>query len=251
MPDGNTPTLLELVAILDRLDDIPVAYQVREGRLKLHQKMACSAKLKGQVETHSEDLATICADYTYTCAKCKGIIRSTMVTTAEGDVYWHSWCSGPLPLPVKNKVAQTDRTSEPISNRAQILKDLRRRGIEFRLTPNGMQFRDCNDVISVDEREGIHICRDGLAEQLRIEAGICTRCRHRNARTSCPDYPFTGSIWCKECEAEEGWCHYERLMSGTHPTHAKSTENTMDSGEEFDMQLDLELGSEEALNDEE
>lgn len=61
-------------------------------------------------------------------------------------------------------------------NRAAILAGFRERGVQFRLTPSGMQYRDSQGVLLPEEQEALDLCRPGLTEYLRKEAGVCIQC---------------------------------------------------------------------------
>lgn len=100
-------------------------------------------------------------------------------------------------------------------NREAILRDLRTRGVEFRLCPDrGMQWRDVRGMLSENERIALDVCRESLMQHLRHEAKLCRECDG----TRTPNTPY-----CRECLwARVGDFYYKnggkvRLIKSTEP----------------------------------
>ena len=90
-------------------------------------------------------------------------------------------------------------------NRAALLASLRQRGVQFRLTPAGMQYKDCANALGAQERDWLDVVRAVLTAELRHEAGLCERCGAKTGRGR--------SGFCIACNKEAGMPHYERLTA--------------------------------------
>jgi len=91
-------------------------------------------------------------------------------------------------------------------NLAAVLAGLTERGVLFKLCEGVFRYADPMGSLSADEETGLDVCRGGLTEHLRIEAGLCIACAGEPAKAVLPDYGAKlrakySPVWCRAC-----WC---------------------------------------------
>ena len=95
-------------------------------------------------------------------------------------------------------------------NLAAVLASLAERGVLFKLCDGVFRFADPKRVLSADEETGLEVCRSGLTEYLRIEAGLCVACAGEPAKAVLPDYGAKlrakySPVWCRACWRRGTW----------------------------------------------